>query len=213
MRNRTGIVALAVIALAVIGGASRAQAPVPLDPAVVRALGTHSIGVDDALAALVESLAASTPAYELEIGRLRTDERARFAFFRTVARAFPRILASDQFRDAYARRRADFTRSYSTNPHFAESLERYFPPDPRQLAADGIRTFEAQCGDVNFRAATRVDESGRRRFVDPAYEGRSRMWKLCFRIGARSMNELRRAARSYQAELARAGITPRPPRE
>jgi len=220
MRNRTRLTFAATLVvvgavLGVVRAVSVAQTPPPpLDPVVERTLRAESFELGDSLAVLVESLAAGTPAIdEFSLGRLRTDERARVAFVRRLAPGFQRIIDSAQFREAYARRRAEFTQQYRSNPHFARSLERYFPADPRQLVADGIRNLNEQCGDVNFRAATRVDESGRRRFVDPANEGRPRMWKLCFRIGARAMTEIRRSATRYQAQLAAAGITPRPSAE
>lgn len=97
------------------------------------------------------------------------------------------------------------TRAEATAKH-KETLQKWeaeYPEDPALLIARRLKTFLDISADVDY-AATLEPRNGRMRFVDAAYEARSREWKLCYRAGQEAVDAARNAAAAWLKELAAA---------
>lgn len=82
---------------------------------------------------------------------------------------------------------------------FDEALVRWeadLPEHPNELVARRLRAFLDSCGDVDFDAEL-VEQYGRLRFADAAYERKPWEWKLCFRAGETSVAAARAAAAEW----------------
>jgi len=87
---------------------------------------------------------------------------------------------------------------------FAQKLAVFnaeFPEDVDALVARRLRQFLTTCGDVDFDAQLEAGAEKRQRFVNPAYERRSRDWKMCFRAGKPAVDAARAAANEWLKTL------------
>lgn len=81
----------------------------------------------------------------------------------------------------------------------ADWTSRY-PEDPDALVRERLSTFLAACEDVDFDADL-VEEYGRMKFEDPAYEQKPAEWKYCFRAGEESVEVARDVAKDWLDDL------------
>ncbi len=87
---------------------------------------------------------------------------------------------------------------------FAQKLAAFnaeFPEDGNALVERRLRQFLTACGDVDFDAQLETGADKRQRFVNPAYERRSKDWKMCFRAGKPAVDAARAAANEWLATL------------
>jgi hypothetical protein len=75
------------------------------------------------------------------------------------------------------------------------------PEDVNALVARRLRQFLTTCGDVDFDAALETGPDQLQRFVNPAYERRSKDWKMCFRAGKPAVDAARAAANQWLKTL------------
>jgi hypothetical protein len=88
---------------------------------------------------------------------------------------------------------------------YAQKLAAFnaeFPEDVNVLVARRLRQFLLTCGDVDFDAQLETRPDKRQRFVNPAYENRSKEWKMCFRAGKPAVAAARAAADEWLNTLA-----------
>jgi hypothetical protein len=76
-----------------------------------------------------------------------------------------------------------------------------FPEDVRALVARRLRQFLVTCADIDFGAQLVTGPDRQQRFVNPAYERRSRDWKMCFRAGRPAVDAARAAADEWLTTL------------
>jgi hypothetical protein len=110
--------------------------------------------------------------------------------------------ADPEYRAAVDRMAADNARQ--DDAEFAQKLAAFnaeFPEDVNALVARRLRQFLTTCGDVDFDARLETGADQRQRFVNPAYERRSRDWKMCFRAGKPAVDAARAAANEWLATL------------
>jgi hypothetical protein len=81
------------------------------------------------------------------------------------------------------------------------------PPDPDAMPAEPnlalkrtLTGFLAATSGVDYAAATQ-DRSGRKVFVNAAYESKPSPWKMCFRAGREACEAARSEASSWLREL------------
>lgn len=79
--------------------------------------------------------------------------------------------------------------------------EKEYPKEPDEMIKRWLGEFLKASADVNFNAELSTDESGRKRFVNPEYEGKSHLWKLCFRSGRETTEAGRKFASAWLKEL------------
>ena len=87
---------------------------------------------------------------------------------------------------------------------FAHKLAAFnaeFPEDVNALIARRLRQFLTTCGDVDFDAPLETGADKQQRFINPAYERRSRDWKMCFRAGKPAVDAARAAANEWLTTL------------
>lgn len=72
--------------------------------------------------------------------------------------------------------------------------------DPEKVLAARLTDFLNQTKGVDFAAQTK-EVNGRRKFINPAYEGKSDIWKFCYRAGAAPTNAARAFAQQWLTEL------------
>jgi hypothetical protein len=103
--------------------------------------------------------------------------------------------AVDQMAAANARQEdADFNQKLAV-------FDAEFPEDVNALVARRLRQFLTTCGDVDFDAQLVTGTDKRQRFVNPAYERRSKDWKMCFRAGQPAVDAARAAADEWLKTL------------
>lgn len=95
-----------------------------------------------------------------------------------------------------------YMRGEATAKH-KQSVQRWeadYPLDPSLVIARRLRTFLDISADVDYLAQVEPRD-GRLRFVDAAYEGKSREWKLCYRTGKEAVDAAREAAAAWLKAL------------
>ena len=81
--------------------------------------------------------------------------------------------------DAYRQMLTDLD---DPNPELTK-WSREYPDKPDQLIAQRLRQFLEIAESVDYNAQLKDGPKGKKLFVNPAYEARSREWKYCFRAG------------------------------
>jgi hypothetical protein len=86
-----------------------------------------------------------------------------------------------------------------------KEFDAIWPPDSRTLVASRLRHFLDATKDVAYSAQL-SDRAGKRVFVDPALEAKSKEWKLCFRAGKPATDAARSFAQKWLSDLEAQGI-------
>jgi hypothetical protein len=86
---------------------------------------------------------------------------------------------------------------------YQEALEKWketYPEDPRSLIARRLQKFLAVSAEVDFNAKV-VEDKGKMRFAEEAYEEKPGEWKLCYRAGKEPVAAARAFASAWLAGL------------
>lgn len=81
-----------------------------------------------------------------------------------------------------------------------EQWEENYPADYKQVIKNRLEQMLDITSDVDFDAATR-EEYGKKKFVNPNYEGKSSAWKMAFRAGKEVTGLTRAFAEQWLKEL------------
>ena len=156
------------------------------------ALGQQQQAMEQAIAQAMENAARLPADARKQLEDSIADMRKQIA----ELNADPEYRAAvDQMATENARQEdAAFTRKQA-------AFNAEFPEDVNALVARRLRQFLTTCGDVDFDAQLETGPDRRRRFVDPAYERRSRDWKMCFRAGRPAVDAARAAANEWLETL------------
>jgi hypothetical protein len=84
------------------------------------------------------------------------------------------------------------------NKNNAQEYEKW--KDPKKVLITRLNDFLNQSNGVDFAAQTK-EVSGRKKFVNAAYEGKNDVWKFCYRIGPTPTNAARAFAQQWLTEL------------
>lgn len=79
--------------------------------------------------------------------------------------------------------------------------EKTAPSDPYKNIKKGLQTFLDDTKDVDYNAATELNNYNRKIFVNPAYENKPFYWKACYRAGREVSEVGRNFAKEWLAEL------------
>jgi hypothetical protein len=88
----------------------------------------------------------------------------------------------------------------ATHTEALRQWETEFPEDASPVLARRLKAFLEISADVDYAARLEL-RNGKMRFVDEAYEVRSREWKLCYRAGKEAVDAARSAAAAWMQEL------------
>lgn len=78
--------------------------------------------------------------------------------------------------------------------------ERSYPENPDMLLKSRLEEYLKLVATVDFSAKL-VDDRGKKKFANPAYEGQSLKWKAIYRAGKEVNDEVTRFAKSWLKEL------------
>lgn len=79
--------------------------------------------------------------------------------------------------------------------------EKEYPPDPKQMIRAWLTKFLNETKDVDFSAALKEGQYGKKMFVNPAYESKSSNWKMAYRAGKDVVEAGRAEAKRWMDEL------------
>lgn len=151
----------------------------------------------------MESMLSSLPADQrAEFKKQIEDGKRNAAFFKKIKP----LLKTDmeEFKKQYATYLAndEIRQSEETmarnNKASATDYEKW--KDPKKVLTARLTDFLNQTKGVDFAAQTK-DVNGRKKFVNAAYEGKSDIWKFCYRAGATPTNAARAFAQQWLTEL------------
>jgi hypothetical protein len=156
------------------------------------ALGQQQQAMEQAIAQALENAARMPADARKQLEDSIADMRKQIA----ELNADPAYRASvDQMAAANAQQDdAEFARKLAV-------FDAEFPEDVRTLVARRLRQFLVTCADIDFDAELVTGPDRQRRFVNPAYERRSRDWKMCFRAGKPAVDAARAAADEWLTTL------------
>ena len=80
----------------------------------------------------------------------------------------------------------------------AQELDKW--KDPEKVLSGKLTEFLEKSKDVDFTAQTK-DVNNRKKFVNAAYEGKSDIWKFCYRMGKTPTVTARAFAQQWLAEM------------
>ena len=81
-----------------------------------------------------------------------------------------------------------------------KQFEREYPADVRAFIKLRLQEFLQVTTNVDFNAEL-VERSGKKRFVNPAYEAKHPAWKYCFRAGKQSTTAARALAKEWLTQI------------
>jgi hypothetical protein len=151
----------------------------------------------------MESMLSSLPAEQrADFKKQIEDGKRNAAFFKKIKpllktdmeefrKQYAEYLANDEIRQS----EQTLARNAKSNADEYEKLK-----DPKKVLATRLADFLNQSKGVDFAAQTK-EVSGRKKFVNAAYEGKSDVWKFCYRMGATPTNTARAFAQQWLAEL------------
>jgi predicted transcriptional regulator len=79
--------------------------------------------------------------------------------------------------------------------------EAEYPDNPKAMIIRWLKGFLSESATVDFNAATKENSYGRKIFVNPDYESKSQLWKLCFRAGKKTVEAGRAFASEWLKEI------------
>ncbi len=79
--------------------------------------------------------------------------------------------------------------------------EKEYPTSPKGMIKKWLTDFLEASKDVDFNAALKPGELGKKVFVNPDYESKSANWKMCYRAGRETVQAGRAAAQQWVREL------------
>ncbi|MGE5400230.1 MAG: hypothetical protein ACM3S2_07490 [Ignavibacteriales bacterium] len=79
--------------------------------------------------------------------------------------------------------------------------EKEYKSGPSQLVKKWLERFLEESSNINYNAELRQNESGKKIFVNPEYEAKSDLWKLCFRAGKETVEAARTFAAAWLKEI------------
>jgi hypothetical protein len=151
----------------------------------------------------MESMLSSIPAEQrADFKKQIEDGKRNAAFFKKIKpllktnmeefkKQYAEYLANDEIRQS----EETLARNAKSNADEFEKLK-----DPKKVLTARLTDFLNQSKGVDFAAQTK-EVSGRKKFVNAAYEGKSDVWKFCYRMGATPTNTARAFAQQWLAEL------------
>lgn len=151
----------------------------------------------------MESMLPSMPAEQrADFRRQIEDGKRNAAFFKKIKpllktdmeafkKQYAEFLANDEIRQS----EETLARNAKSNADELEKLK-----DPKKVLTARLTDFLNQSRGVDFAAPTK-EVNGRKKFVNAAYEGKSDVWKFCYRMGATPTNTARAFAQQWLAEL------------
>jgi hypothetical protein len=81
------------------------------------------------------------------------------------------------------------------------NFETRFPNDPQPVLKQRLQEILAITTDVDYSAALKDGDKGKKIFVNPEYEKKPAEWKLAFRAGKAATDAVRAAAQQWLSEL------------
>jgi len=87
------------------------------------------------------------------------------------------------------------------NQEVAKWEEEYPANNPKKMIKKWLITFLDSSENVDFNAQLKQGTGGKMVFVNPEYERKSSMWKLCFRSGKETLYSARTFAQNWLKEL------------
>ncbi len=105
---------------------------------------------------------------------------------------------SDEMDDYYAQS------DEMQNKNFEEQLaewEKEYPVSKNEMVKKWLNKFLEISSDVDFNAELKTNNYGKKIFVNPDYERKSDLWKLCFRSGKETVNAARIFTKNWLKEL------------
>lgn len=151
----------------------------------------------------MESMLTSIPAEQrADFKKQIEDGKRNAAFFKKIKpllktdmeefkKQYAGYLAADEIRQS----EQTLARNAKSNADEYEKLK-----DPKKVLTARLTDFLNQSKGVDFAAQTK-EMNGRKKFVNGAYEGKSDVWKFCYRMGATPTNTARAFAQQWLAEL------------
>lgn len=151
----------------------------------------------------MESMLSSLPADQrADFKKQIEDGKRNAAFFKKIKpllktdmeefkKQYAEYLAADEIRQS----EQTLARNAKSN---ADELEKM--KDPKKVLTARLTDFLNQSKGVDFAALTK-EVNGRKKFVNGAYEGKSDVWKFCYRMGPMPTNTARAFAQQWLAEL------------
>jgi len=106
---------------------------------------------------------------------------------------------SPEMRQAYEMQGVAAKQQYAAT---LADFDKTHPADPRAAIAIQLHRFLDVCRDVDFGAQLKSSGGGQM-FVNPAYEGKSSEWKMCFRAGKAPVDAARTLAEAWLKELGK----------
>lgn len=119
--------------------------------------------------------------------------RAAFAEMRKAQGGMPKIS------DAQLQQAEDY-RAQAAQRDYQDALQRMPPADPKALVRKALQTALAETDGLDYGAAL-TTEYGKKRFTNPAFEGKGDLWKKGYRAGREATEAARGFARQWLAEL------------
>jgi hypothetical protein len=151
----------------------------------------------------MESMLSSLPAEQrADFKKQIEDGKRNAAFFKKIKpllrtdmeefkKQYADYLANDEIRQS----EQTLARNAKSNADEYEKLK-----DPKKVLTAHLADFLNQSKSVDFAAQTK-EVSGRKKFVNAAYEGKNDVWKFCYRMGAMPTNTARAFAQQWLTEL------------
>lgn len=151
----------------------------------------------------MESMLSSIPAEQrADFKKQIEDGKRNAAFFKKIKpllktnmeefkKQYAEYLAADEIRQS----EQTLARNAKSNVDEYEKLK-----DPKKVLTARLTDFLNQSKGVDFAAQTK-EVNGRKKFVNAAYEGKSDVWKFCYRMGATPTNTARAFAQQWLTEL------------
>jgi hypothetical protein len=90
------------------------------------------------------------------------------------------------------------------NPELTRWTKEY-PESPNTRIRNTLEKFLDITKDVDFKAQLKPGYGGKMYFVNPAYESKPSIWKMCFRGGAEATATVRQFAQDWLKELGAVG--------
>ncbi|MCF0071897.1 hypothetical protein LZD49_15575 [Dyadobacter sp. CY261] len=151
----------------------------------------------------MESMLTSLPAEQrADFKKQIEDGKRNAAFFKKIKpllktdmeafkKQYAEYLANDEIRQS----EQTLARNAKSN---ADEYEK--SKDAKKVLTARLTDFLNQSKGIDFAAQTK-EVNGRRKFVNAAYEGKSDVWKFCYRMGATPTNTARAFAKQWLTEL------------
>lgn len=87
---------------------------------------------------------------------------------------------------------------------YEEDLKKWaqeYPDNPKPMIRAWLTEFLETSKDVNFNAELKNNDYGQKIFVNPEYERKNSLWKICFRSGKETLEAGRAFATQWLKEL------------